>query len=178
MSELNMTKRELLKAFVDNHKEVSDYINSLTEEQFVYGHNGKWTAGQQFSHVYLTLTPFPKALASRAFIIRQFGRIDRPNWDYEEVVRKYLKTSLKAPQQFLPERVDPEQRAIITTDLQKISLTIEQLLDEFTDEELDTLVLPHPLLGNMTIRELFYLMTYHATHHLRQTEDNLKNMTR
>ena len=173
-----MTKQELIKSFYDNHKEMSDYVNSLTDEQFVYSHNGKWTAGQQFSHVYLTLLPFPKILPSKEFIEQKFGKIDRPIWDYETVLKNYFKTSLKAPQQFLPEQINTEQKATITDDLQKIVLTIQQLLDQYTDEELDTLVLPHPLLGKMTIREMFYLMTYHATHHLGQTEKNLEQLKR
>lgn len=35
-----------------------------------------------------------------------------------------------------------------------------------------------PLLGNLTIREMFYLMTYHATHHLRQIINNLEQQTK
>lgn len=168
-----MTKQELIKAFYDNHKDMSDYINSLSKEQFVYSRNGKWTAGQQFSHIYLTLLPFPKILPSKEFIEQKFGKIDRPIWDYETVLKNYFKTSLKAPQQYLPEQVNLEQKATITNNLQKILMTIQQLLDHYTDLELDTLVLPHPLLGKMTIREMFYLMTYHATHHQRQTEKTL-----
>jgi hypothetical protein len=80
------------------------------------------------------------------------------------------------PQQYLPEQVTPEQKATIATDIQNVLPTIKQLLDQYTEEELDTLVLPHPLLGNLTIREMFYLMGYHATHHLRQTEKNLEEL--
>lgn len=169
-----MTKQELIKAFYDNHKEMSDYINSLTDEQFVYSRNGKWTAGQQFSHVYLTLLPFPKILPSKEYIVQKFGKIDRPIWSYNTVIENYFKTSRQAPQQFIPEQVSPLQKEIITGDLQRILLTIQQLLDQYTDEELDTFVIPHPLLGKLTIREVFYLMTYHATHHLRQIEQNLE----
>ncbi|MBX2932023.1 MAG: DinB family protein [Chitinophagaceae bacterium] len=169
-----MTKQELIKAFYDNHKEMSDYINSLTDEQFVFSHNDKWTAGQQFSHVYLALLPFPKILPSKEFIVQKFGKIDRPIWSSDTVIENYFKTSRQAPQQFLPEQVSSEQKATITADLQKITLTIHQLLDQYTDEELDTLVIPHPLLGKLTIREMFYLMAYHATHHLNQTKENLK----
>lgn len=171
-----MTKQELIKAFYDNHQQLSDYINALTDEEFVYSGNGKWTAGQQFSHVYLTLLPFPKILPSKDFIAQKFGKIDRPIWEYETVLQNYYKTSLQAPPQYLPEQVHPNQKASITTDLQNILLTIQQLLEPYTDQELDSLVLPHPLLGQMTIREMFYLMSYHAIHHLRQTEKNLEGL--
>lgn len=173
-----MTKQELIKTFYDNHQEMIDYVNALTDEQFTYSLNGKWTAGQQFSHVYLTLLPFLKVLPSKDFIVQKFGKISRSTWDYDTVIENYFKTSLQAPQQYLPEQITPEQKATITADIQKVILTIQHFLDQYTEEELDSLVLPHPLLGNLTIREMFYLMTYHATHHLRQTASNVEQLTK
>ncbi len=169
-----MTKQELIQAFGNNHKEMIDYVNSLKDEQFTYSYSGKWTAGQQLNHVYLTLLPFPRVLPSKDFIAKKYGKIDRPTWDFDTVIENYFKTSRQAPQQYLPEQVTPEQKEIITTSIQNVILTIQQLLDSYTEEELDSLVLPHPLLGLLTIREMFYLMTYHATHHLRQTVGNLE----
>lgn len=168
-----MTKQELIERFYSNHQELIDYVNALTDDRFVYSSNGKWTAGQQLSHAYLCLLPFPKLLASKEFILRKFGRINRATWDYDTVIENYLKTSRKAPERFLPEQVSPEEKTKITADFQEILSTIQQALNEFADDELDSLILPHPLLGNLTIREMFYLMTYHPIHHLKQTQKNL-----
>ena len=168
-----MTKRKLIETFYNNHQEMIDFVNSLTDEQFTRSYDGKWTAGQQFSHVYLTLLPFPKVLSSKDFIVQKFGKIKRLTWDYDTVIENYFKTSLQAPQQYLPEQVSLEEKVTITADIQKVIRSIQDLLDQYTDEELDLLVLPHPLLGNLTIREMFYLMSYHAIHHLKQTISNL-----
>ena len=149
-------------------------MNSLTEGQFLFSHNEKWTAGQQFSHIYLTLIPFPKILPSKEFILEKFGKINRPTWNYDTVIEKYLTTTLKAPEQYLPEKVAVEEKETISKNLQNSLKNISKLLDQYSDEELDTFVLPHPLLGNLTIREMFYLMSYHATHHLKQTKLNLE----
>jgi uncharacterized damage-inducible protein DinB len=173
-----MTKQQLIKAFCDNHQEMIDYITSLTDEQSTFGNNGKWTAGQQFHHVYLTIAVFPRVLSSKDFIKQKFGTINRTAWSFDTVIENYLKTSRQAPEQYLPEQVTPEQRATIAADIQSVLPTIQQLLDQYTEEELDTLVLPHPLLGTLTIREMFYLMSYHATHHLRQTKKNLKELVK
>jgi hypothetical protein len=80
----------------------------------------------------------------------------------------------KAPLRFVPEKIDVSKRSKLVGDLVEILNTICQNLDTYTESELDVLVLPHPLLWNLTIREMFYLMTYHATHHLNQTKLNLK----
>lgn len=171
-----MTKQELIKAFLNNHQEMIDYVNSLTDEQFTFSYNEKWTAGQQFQHIYLVISAFPKILSSKEFILQKFGKINRPTWDYDIVIENYFNTSRKSSQQFLPEQISREQKATIATDIQKSLLTIQQLLDKYTDEELDTLVIPNPLLGNLTIRETFYLMSYHATLHLKQTMQNLEQL--
>ena len=93
--------------------------------------------------------------------------------DYDNVIENYLKSTLQAPQTFLPEHINPDQKAKIASDILDLLASIEHLLNDYSDEELDTLVLPHPLLGNLTLREMFYLMTYHATHHSKQTKQNL-----
>lgn len=172
-----MTTSELIALFRSNHLELADYVNALPNDQFSYSRNGKWTAGQQLSHVYLCLLPIAKALASKEFLLEKFGKIDRPLWDYDTVLANYMEAldkGGKAPERFLPEDIQPEAKEELSADLSQILDTIKHQLQNYSEEELDTIVMPHPLLGSMTIREMFFLMAYHATHHLRQTEQNLK----
>lgn len=172
-----MTKQELINAFQTNHKELVDFVNSLTDDQFIYRHNEKWTAGQQLQHIYLTLLPFPKALSSKEYLLHKFGKINRPIWNYDTVIENYLKSTLQAPQTYLPEQINADQKGKIASDILYLLTSIQHLLNDYSDEELDTLVLPHPLLGNLTLREMFYLMTYHAAHHSKQTKLNLVSYT-
>ena len=173
-----MTKQELIKTFYNNHQELIDYVNLLSDEQYTYSNNGKWTAEEQFHHVYLVISPFPKILSSKEFILQKFGIINRPTWDYDTVIENYFKTSRQSPQQFLPEQLSLQHKTINTVDIEKVLQTIQQLLGQYTDTELDTLVIPNPLLVYLTIRETFFLMSYHATHHLKQAEKNLEQLTK
>lgn len=171
-----MTRESLIEKFDENHQAVIAYISELSEAAFLYSNQGKWTAGQQLGHLYLCLKPIAQALASKAYILQKFGRIDRPAMTYEQIVDRYkaaLDKGGKAPDLFLPEPVDAAGKPGLTAGLSALLQTIRQLLGSYAEEELDTLVLPHPLLGKLTIRELMYLMTYHATHHHRQAERNL-----
>ncbi len=168
-----MTKPELIAEFHKQHREFSEYINSLSDDDFVQRRADKWSPGQQLLHVYMTLVPFPKVLPAKAYIQEKFGTINRALWDYDTVIKNYKNTSLKAPEQYLPEAVTLQQRASITQELDQILAVIEKDLDKYSETELDTLVLPHPLLGKLTLREMFYLMSYHAAHHLQQTQRNL-----
>lgn len=171
-----MTKQELIMTFIRNHQETIGYINNLDDQQFVCRYNNKWTAGQHLQHIFLTIVPFPKVLASKEFILEKFGKINRLTWDYETVLENYFKTSLKAPEQFIPQdEITPDQKSKIISDIRTELENIERLFNNYSEEELDTFVLPHPLLGKLTIREMFYLMAYHPIHHQKQIESAIED---
>lgn len=94
-----------------------------------------------------------------------FGNINRPTWSFETVLENYSKTTLKAPALYLPrEEVAITQKLGFISDIKKILEQIAEVFRKYS-EELDTLIIPHPLLGKVTIREMFYLMSYHPLHH-------------
>lgn len=171
-----MTKSALIEQFCKKHEEFSAYINSLSDVDFMFIHKDKWSAGQQLEHVYLCVAPFTYALASKEFVEQKFGKVNRPIWSYEEVVIRYtnaLQNGGKAPERFVPSMVELNKKEELTNALKETLKVITQHWENFSETELDTLMLPHPLLGNMTIREMFYLMSDHAIHHLDQTKKNL-----
>jgi len=47
----------------------------------------------------------------------------------------------------------------------------KQLLD-YSEQDLDELILPHPLLGKLTLREMMYFTMYHVLHHHKSIEEN------
>ncbi|GAA0881970.1 DinB family protein [Sphingobacterium siyangense subsp. cladoniae] len=168
-----MNRQELIKTFSDNHYTVIAYIQALPEPHFSYRNHEKWTAGQQLKHILLTLLPFPKVLQPKDYIAQKFGSLQRATWDYDTVRNNYLKTSRQAPSQFLPEEILPAQKEGLIAQLEEVLATINQLFVLYNEEELDSLVLPHPLLGKLSIREMFFLMSYHPLHHLNQIKENL-----
>lgn len=171
-----MTKASLIEQFKNNHEEFIDYIDGLTETEFMSSTNGKWTPGQQLEHVYLCLVPIAKVLPSSSFIKEKFGVLDRTGLDYEMVITNYkaaLSQGGKAPDKFLPAAVELAQKGSLIDQTNQTLSGICQSLNSYTEAELDTLVLPHPLLGKLSISELFFLMSYHAIHHLDQTKQNL-----
>jgi hypothetical protein len=172
-----MTTQQLIDNFYENHKQLADYINSLPDDKFLHTANNKWTPGQQLAHVYLTLIPISQALGSKEYIRNKFGIIERPTMSYDQLIETYKKglaAGGKAPEQYLPQDVTLEQRKEFAEKLLTILAAIQQQVATYSEEELDTLVLPHPFLGKLSLRELFYLMSYHPTHHLEQTKRNLE----
>ncbi len=172
-----MEKQELIDRFLQNHRALIVYVDAITEEQFTTNKEGKWSPAQQLKHVQLCLHPMTQALASKDYIKAKFGTTDHIVQTYGQIVEQYkaaLDKGGKAPERFVPQSASMEDKAMLKHELEVQLQTIQELFSNYTDEEVDTLILPHPLLGNLSIRELFYLMTYHATHHLLQTQKNLK----
>ncbi|MDN3705642.1 DinB family protein [Myroides ceti] len=173
-----MKQQQLIEQFYATHRLFLEYVNSLSPEAFMHTKSGKWNAGQQLSHIYLCLQPIAKALVSKDFLREKFGTLNRPLMDEAHVITRYkeaLANGGKAPERFVPGAFNSEERDKATAETEQLLTGIGQLLQDYTEEELDTLVMPHPLLGPLSIREMMYLMTYHATHHQLQTEANLKS---
>lgn len=174
-----MKKQELIADFINNHEELIRYVDRLDDRGFSYSYDNKWTPGQQLEHILRTIIPFPKVLSSKAFILEKFGKINRSTWDYTTVLENYLQTSLKAPEQFVPkDDIAIIQKNELIRDIQAILRKTASLLDTYSEDELDTLALPHPLLGVLTIREMFYLMSYHPLHHQQHIEEMLEKHSR
>lgn len=172
-----MTTKELATQFHDNHQQLVDYICSLPDNDFETAKNGKWSPGQQLDHVVRCIVPLAKALSNKPFIEAKFGKVQRPVASYEEVITNYkhaLANGGKAPERFLPEPVDAGKKEALSAEMASTVAALIKSLESYSEEELDTLVIPHPLLGNLTVREFLALMAYHATHHREKTEENLK----
>ncbi len=167
-----MQKHELIAALYDNHEAFITYIDNLSAEQFLAGRQGKWTAGQQLLHILMSIKPIAKTLKDKAFILEKFGAKDTPALTYQQVYERYTKALAdggKAPERFLPTEVTFEQKATIIADIRLSVQTVAELLETYTTKELDTLLLPHPLLGNLAINEMLYMIAYHVTHHHQKT---------
>lgn len=173
-----MILQELIDNLKKNHTAFTDYINSLTAEEFMSSRNEKWSPGQQLDHIRISVKPVAQALAMPKLGLKtMFGKANRPSKSYDELVAKYklkLQEGGVATNRFIPEDVTLGQKEELIKSLTEIvSKLCKQLLD-YSEKDLDELILPHPLLGKLTLREMMYFTMYHVTHHHTATEKNLK----
>jgi hypothetical protein len=142
----------------------------------MHSSNSKWTPGQQLAHVSLCLDPLAQVLQVKQVIESKFGRTTRKSLSYTNVISNYhaaLEKGGKAPERFVPEEIAWSKRDELMTAIRENVKKVIQSMGNYTDVELDSLLLPHPLLGNLTIREMLYLMAYHVSHHQENTRMNL-----
>ncbi len=166
-----MQKDELTQLLHDRHAEFSELLLTLSEAQFE-GQPDKWNAGQQLSHVQRSVMPLLKAFSLPKWVIRLlFGKSQTGSRSYEEVVAAYQKKlaeGAKAPNAYLPSDIPFDGLGRGTKWLAKAIRRLNRLVLGFSEKELDTLRLPHPSLGKITLREMLYFTVYHVQHHQKQ----------
>ncbi len=164
-----MTKSAIQNALSTHHQSFIDSINPLSETAFVFQKKDKWSAGQQLDHINRAVSPVTLAFTLPKFLPELlFGKANRPSKNYEGLVEKYknaLSKGGKASGRFIPKTINAQEKAHLT---RKLNHTLERLnkkIDLFSEEDLDSYILPHPLLGKLTFREMLYFTIYHVQHH-------------
>ena len=153
-----------------NRQTIVDYVNTLTDEQFVAQINNKWSAAETLQHLFLSTRALKRALSSPHEFFDQWPHADRPSRSSDEIVATYRATlaglTTAAPDSVLPRTEDLENRADVTERFNSISQALLSTLENWTETDLDRYQVPHPRLGLLTIREFFLFSAYHILHHL------------
>jgi DinB superfamily len=172
-----MTKEQIINKLKSNHQEFLNYIDTLSETQFNFAPAEKWTAGQQLEHIMLSVKPLAQGFILPKFMLKIiFGTANRPSKTYDELVAKYkskLESGGRASGAFIPKPVGFDAKNRISGKIQKFVNSICNQISSYSEHDLDRLIIPHPLLGKLTVREMLYFTIYHVDHHKQLTQRNL-----
>ncbi len=174
-----MTRQELTNNLIQSHTSFINYINALSTTDFEMSKQEKWSAGQQLEHIVICTKPLTQALLLPTFVVKMlFGKANRQSKSFDEVVAKYtlkLQNGGKASARFVPKAVSFGEKEKLINALNKTIKKLTTQLNGLSEEQLDSLILPHPLLGKLTLREMVYFTIYHVKHHHDITVRNLEN---
>lgn len=155
----------------NSHEQFLIMLEDLDSERFEYSPNEvKWSGGQQLEHIYKSAAAIAKVLKMPNWFLRwKFGKANRPSRSYEELKSRYLEKLEKvkgvtAPG-FEPTKVMLPNRAGLCAGTRVKVNSINSSLNKFSEKQLDTFILPHPLLGYITVREMGMFCAFHAEHH-------------
>jgi hypothetical protein len=94
--------------------------------------------------------------------------MNREGRSYEQVLNKYntaLSSGLApSPNPFGPKN-DHTNRNYILNDYKIETKKFIKSLNSWTEKQLDTYILPHPVIGKLSIREMLYFTHLHTIHH-------------
>ena len=173
------TKFEVLEKLKESNQQVINWFNEILAEQFFRREGEVWSASDNLDHLIKSHKPIAKALKLPLFTLKaMFGSPDQPSRSYEavcEVYREYLAKGAVASGRYLPDQQNPENPENVKADLlsqfSKASGDLVTAAQTWSEEELDGYLLPHPLLGKLTIREMLFFTIYHNLRHASQEGD-------
>ena len=172
-----MTKQEIISLLTEKHKSFLSVFPSLNKDQFTTSVNGKWSPAQQLDHIIRAVAPVELAFRLPRFISKlMFGKANRPSRSYEDLVDKYhskLAMGGRASGRFIPKGFLFEDREKTIARLLNLVQKLNRYVEQTTEDDLDFYLLPHPLLGKLTWREMLYFTAYHAEHHEKAIVKNL-----
>jgi DinB superfamily len=177
-----MNKTELISLLETKHEVFIQLMEGLSAADFEKRVTGKWTPGQQLEHILRSVSPVSLAFSLPGFLLRIFfGKANRPSRSYEELVAKYhaaLSKGGRASGRFEVKNPVPIQnRNSLITALKRTVLQLSRLSTAKSEAALDNYILPHPLLGKLTLREMLYFTAYHVQHHQCSVQDIVSTQT-
>lgn len=174
-----MDKESIANLIDEKYINLIHWLGNQDDKKWEVGPEGKWTTGQQALHLLQSIKPLNDALSMPKFLLRfKFGKANREVRDYETVIKRYNERLKTVPEgvTFGPSRKmhvpKLKDKSYIITRLQCESKKLQYKTRKMSDKNLDTLILPHPLMGKMIVREMLMWTPYHVEHH---TDQLIKN---
>lgn len=170
-----MNKEKLKEELLLQHTNFIESIKSMSKESQKISNNGKWSAAQKLDHIVRSVSPVKLAFSLPKFLLKLiFGKANRKSRSYDELIAKYhekLKAGGRASARFVPPpKIDSIEN--LSTKLEEATHSLSTKINSFSEAQLDLLILPHPLLGKLTLREMLYFTIYHVQHHQKQLNLN------
>ena len=165
-----MDKQKLFSQIEEITEEVIVYIDNLSEEKSNISIDGKWSINGNIDHLIKSIKPLSKALKVPKFLLKyKFGKMNREGRTYDEVYKKY-KNALDAnlapsPNPFGPKEDEIFSKEELLSAYRKETIKLRKSLNSWSEKQLDVYVLPHPLIGRLSIREMLYFTHLHTNHH-------------
>lgn len=170
-------KEQLIAAIGQQFDAFAGLIRQWPDADFEAMPQGKWSAGQQLDHLIRSVKPVNLAFRLPGWLLRMvFGKPNRPSRTYDVLVEKYqqkLNNGGVAPGAFVPPAIPLARKEQLLGVYREQEERLLKSVKHWQDADLDRFLLPHPLLGKLTLREMLFFTIYHTGHHQRLLEQRV-----
>lgn len=171
ISETIYSKAQIIKSMQESFDWVKKKVSETAEPVFYQAFGEKWSIAENMDHLIRSCRPVASALKMPKAALQAFGSPDQATRSYETIVAIY-QAKLKegtavASGPFVPENSLDYPQADMLRDWQLIAGKFAERTDQWEEEDLDQYVIPHPVLGKLTVREMLFFTINHNYHHLR-----------
>ena len=130
---------------------------------------GKWSTGQNVQHLISSGEPVLRALnTSKEKLRARFGTVETENRTYNEFVEEYqkvLRNGAKAMGPFVPTEINNSEKVPLINHLRQLGGRLADSIALWSQDELNSQALPHPVLGNLSMHEMVLFTILHTNHH-------------
>jgi hypothetical protein len=175
------TKTELITALKDSNRRAENWFSEIPASEFFTRQGEVWSASENMDHLLRSVKPLTKALKLPKITLRGiFGKPGKSSLTYEELCQIYrdeLAKGAQASGRFLPAQENPiaegaeEKKQEYLSRWANVSSELVSSAEKWEENELDQYLLPHPILGKLTIREMLFFTIYHNLRHASQEGD-------
>jgi hypothetical protein len=175
------TKTELLAVLKDSNQRTEKWFLEIPASDFFTRQGEAWSPSDNMDHLIKSVKPLTKALKLPKFTLRaMFGKPEKSSVNYEELCQIYRDEIAKGAQ--ASGRYLPNQENLVAEGAEvkkrehldqwaNVSKELVSISEKWDENELDQYVLPHPILGKLTVREMLFFTIYHNLRHASQEGD-------
>ena len=173
-----MEKQEIIELLERKYRDLYTFLEQQSTDKWEQGPDGKWTTSQHILHLIQSAYYLNKGLSYPKFVLRyKFGKSNRTPRGYDAIIKRYnerlegVKGITFGPSKNM--RVPTlEERSDLIDQLKTHENKLKKIVLKWKDTHLDNLLLPHPLMGRMPVREIIMWSAYHVEHHLTTLKNN------
>jgi DinB superfamily len=162
-----MNQTELLTNLNPKFFDMENLANSFEETAFFkQPHAEKWSAAQNIVHLINSTKGIASALKDPS-VLGAYGKAERPSNDFDTIKNNYRIGLAAFQAKGMPyKHLDTEgSKENLLQNFKDINQKLVARAAQLQEDDFDTLQLPHPLLGMMTLREMLYFTADHTRHH-------------
>ncbi len=181
------SRKKILVALDKVTQEFRIAMKGLSLDDFFTRPQGKWSACDTLQHLIKSAGPLYQAMRLPKFILAAaFGKSDLPSKQYHQIQEAYLTVLSQGagagrfapPLKELP--ASQAEAEAVRKDLllkwQKTGHNLSKVIQKWSNRQLDKHLLPHPLLGKLSVREMLLFTIYHNLHHLNTVKQRVQMM--
>lgn len=169
----------LIPELRESNRRVVDWFTKIPAASFFIREAEAWSASENLDHLIRSHKPIAMALKlPRLSLKAMFGSADQPSRSYEaicDVYRAKLAEGAVASGRYIPHLLIPENpetaKSELLTKFLNVSAGLASVAEQWIDPDLDGYLLPHPLIGKLSVREMLYFTIYHNLRHASQEGD-------
>ncbi|HEX8411147.1 MAG TPA: DinB family protein [Thermoanaerobaculia bacterium] len=180
MSSSPQTREQIVEALERQERDSIAYWNGFDTDAFFAKIGESWSPAETVRHLTKSIRPLVQALGLPRLLLRlRFGKPKRTPMTFDTLRDHYRKLLSEGGTagRFAPSANAETDRTAIMTRFAAVNRELRTAINRWPDAKLDTIQLPHPLLGKLSVREMLFFTLYHERHHMDVVARNLAGTT-